>query len=254
MGPALRCGRPARSRAIIVRKIGTDALPSGFSVDDTPPEIRLVASDDREESGRRLKLGIFGGTFNPIHHGHLLVAQDALEAFSLSRVLFIPCASPPHKVADCLVSARHRLAMIRLAIRGNPHFACSDLEIRRGGVSYTMDTVRALRRLHPAAELYLLIGSDSLGEFHQWRQAADLVRHCTLIAAWRPGGAAGRFPRLRLRGAKVLRLTAHSFAVSSSEIRQRVRAGRSIRYLVPDAVAAYLVRHRLYRKENTSNP
>jgi nicotinate-nucleotide adenylyltransferase len=194
-----------------------------------------------------LKLGIFGGTFNPIHAGHLLIAQDALEAFGLSKVLFIPAAIPPHKRVRDLPDGRHRLAMVRLAIRGNPAFACNDLELRRGGLSYTIETVNALRQRHPRAQWFLIVGSDSLREFHQWRNAADLARLCRLIAVRRPGEKGFRFARAALPGLRPLMLQAHPFAVSSTEIRQRIRDGRPVRYLVPDAVRRYIVAHRLYQ-------
>jgi len=196
-----------------------------------------------------LKLGIFGGTFNPIHSGHLLIAQDASEAFGLSRVMFIPSAVPPHKRVKDLADGRHRLAMVRRAIRGNPRFESSDIELRRGNVSYTIDTVNALRRRHPRARMFLLIGSDSLNEFHTWRSAAQLTRRCRVIAVLRPGEKRFRFARRRLPHLRPLTLRAHPFDVSSTEIRARVRAGKSIRYLVPESVRSYIARHKLYSGE-----
>ncbi len=200
-----------------------------------------------------MKLGIFGGTFNPIHLGHLLIAQDALEAFGLSKVLFIPAATPPHKRGEYLAPDRHRLAMVKLATRDNPRFAVSDIELRRGGVSYTVDTMRTLRKLHPRAELFLLIGSDSLNEFHTWRSAAELARLCRVIAVLRPGEKRFRFENRRLPGLRPLTLQAHPFAVSSTEIRERVRKGQSVRYLVPVAVQSYIEKHGLYRKVRKGN-
>lgn len=205
------------------------------------------------ESKRALKLGIFGGTFNPIHSGHLLIAQDALEAFDLDKILFIPSANPPHKEAPDLAAARHRLAMVRLAIRGNPCFDCSDIEIKRGGLSFTIDTVRALQKKQPRAKLYLLIGSDSLNEFHRWKEAGQLARQCRVVAMLRPGQKGFQFNRRRLPGLRPLTLRAHPFAVSSTEIRERVRAGRSIRYLTSEVVANYITRHNLYRDRDSSD-
>lgn len=197
-----------------------------------------------------MKLGIFGGTFNPIHLGHLLIAQDACEAFGLDQVLFIPCDTPPHKVMDYLADSHHRLAMVRLAIRGNPSFACSDVEIRRGGVSYTVDTVRALLRKNRKAQLHLVIGSDSLNDLHQWREAAELVKLCRVIAVLRPGEKTFQFNRSRLRGLRPLTLRAHPFDVSSSEIRRRLREKKTIHYLVPEAVVDYIAKNSLYQKRS----
>ena len=205
------------------------------------------------ESARALKLGIFGGTFNPIHLGHLLIAQDALEEFGLSKVLFIPAATPPHKRAPDLAPDRHRLAMVKLATRENPKFAVSDIELRRGGLSYTIDTVRALRKRHSRAELHLLIGSDSLNEFHHWREARELAGLCRVIAVLRPGEKRFRFAKRRLPGLRPLTLAAHPFAVSSTEIRERVRKVKSVRYLVPDAVGRYIAKHNLYRRHRKGN-
>jgi nicotinate-nucleotide adenylyltransferase len=198
------------------------------------------------ETDRTLKLGIFGGTFNPIHLGHLLIAQDACEAFGLSRLLFIPSATPPHKAAPDLADARHRLAMVKLAVRDNPRFACSGMEIERGGVSYTIQTVRTLLQDHPKAKLYLLIGSDSLREFHQWKESRQLTRLCRIIAVHRPGENRFDFNRARLPGFRPFTLRGHPFDVASSDIRERLRSGKSVRYLVPEAVAKYIAKHRLY--------
>ena len=210
-----------------------------------------MRSHNETESKRALKLGIFGGTFNPIHAGHLLIAQDALEAFDLDKVLFIPSANPPHKEAPDLAAARHRLAMVRLAICGNRRFDCSDIEIKRGGLSYTIDTIGALQKKLPRAKLYLLIGSDSLNEFHKWREANKLAGLCRVVAVLRPGERKFQFNRKRLPGLRPLTLRAHPFAVSSTEIRDRVRTRRSICYLVPEAVAKYIARHSLYRNRDT---
>lgn len=205
-----------------------------------------MRSNDGTEPENALKLGIFGGTFNPIHCGHLLIAQDAAEAFALSKVLFIPSSIPPHKHLDVLPEGRHRLAMVRLAIRGNPRFEASDIEIRRGDRSYTIDTVRTLQKKYTGADFHLVIGSDSLNEFHHWREAGELARRCHLIAVLRPGEKGFAFRRDRVRRARVLELRAHPFDVSSSEIRERLRSGRSVRYLIPDEVARYIVKHKLY--------
>jgi nicotinate-nucleotide adenylyltransferase len=138
-------------------------------------------------AGKRKRIGILGGTFNPIHLGHLLVAQDAMEQVALERVIFIPSATPPHKTADALATERDRSRMIKLAIRGNDRFVVDDIEIRRGGKSYTVDTLVELRRRDPKADFYFIIGADSLRELHQWREAQRVVSLCTFVTVPRPG-------------------------------------------------------------------
>lgn len=191
-----------------------------------------------------MKLGIFGGTFNPIHLGHLLIAEAAAEALELDRVIFIPSATPPHKRPRVLADARHRLRMVKLAIHGNPRFGCSDIEVRRGGPSYSVETLRQLRHAMPRAKFYFLIGADSLRELHKWREAAELARLCEFICVARPGE---RTPPARLRGLRVHKLPGHPADISSSDIRDRLASGASVRYLVPETVQRYIQKTGLYR-------
>ncbi|MBI3088515.1 MAG: nicotinate (nicotinamide) nucleotide adenylyltransferase [Candidatus Omnitrophica bacterium] len=184
------------------------------------------------------RLGILGGTFNPIHLGHLLLAECAREQYALDQVWFMPTAVPPHKSARRLLDARHRLAMVRLAVRGHPAFRASDLELQLGGVSYTIRTIHALRRRVPGARLFYLVGADLLAV--EWHRMDALRRLCTFAAAGRPGHAMRRVAGMR-------RIAMPQVDVSSSMIRGRIRRGQSIRYLVPDAVARYIARHRLYQ-------
>ncbi|MCX7826997.1 MAG: nicotinate-nucleotide adenylyltransferase [Verrucomicrobiae bacterium] len=191
-----------------------------------------------------MKLGVFGGTFNPIHLGHLLLAEAAAEALALDRVLFIPAATPPHKRPRQLANARDRLRMVRLAIRGNDRFRCSDMEIRRDGPSYSVETLRHLRRLMPGARFFFLIGTDSLRELHTWKEASALARLCEFICVLRPGERAGRS---RLRGLRVHHVHGHPTDISSSDIRARLARGASVRYLMPEPVRRYIQKKRLYR-------
>ena len=186
-----------------------------------------------------MRLGIFGGTFNPIHLGHLVLAEAAREVCWLDQVWFMPTATPPHKTIRGLIEGRHRLAMVRLAVRGHPAFHASDLELRRGGTSYTIDTMHAIRRRYPRAKLFVIVGSDMVGI--RWYRMRELQRLCTFVVAQRP--SAPRRP-VMLTGAT--RISMPALEISSSAIRDRVRRGQSVRYLVPEAVRRYLLRHRLY--------
>lgn len=205
------------------------------------------------EGSRQRRLGILGGTFNPIHTGHLILAQNAIEVFDLSQVLFVPCASPPHKDTSALAPAAHRLAMVTEAIEGNLMFEVSDVEIQRGGVSYAIDTVSALLDRYADTELCFIIGSDTLTELHLWRHIHSLLTLCRFVTLARPGYdlAAIRpadlhldppWPERLLENAQGSRL----IDISSSDIRHRVAEGLSIRYLVPEAVEMYIAEHGLY--------
>jgi nicotinate-nucleotide adenylyltransferase len=194
---------------------------------------------------RAERLGVLGGTFDPPHQGHLAFAEWARSELGLDRVLFVPSSAPPHKRAAALSPARHRLAMTRLAVRGNPAFEVSALELRRRGPSYTVDTLRSLAARHPRARLHLLLGADMYATFRTWREPAEIARRATLVVALRPGTARPRRPRRELG---VTWLDNPPLEVSSTALRERARRGRSLRYLVPDAVARYVERHRLYAR------
>ena len=200
------------------------------------------------------RIGLFGGTFDPPHVGHLALAEWARDSLRLDRVLLVPAGLPPHKGRSRLSSVAHRVAMTRLAARDNPAFTVSTLEARRDGPSFTVDTLRALRRREPRARIFLLMGADSLEEFPGWHDPPGILALATLAVAARPGAraaegrAAGARARARLgRAARVVWLRNPGLELSSRAIRARVRAGRTVRYLVPEAVARYIARHRLYR-------
>jgi len=208
----------------------------------------------RSEAMRRI--GLFGGTFDPPHVGHLVLAECARDRLALDEVRFIPAGQPPHKPGRRISGAAQRVAMARLAVRGNRGFSVSTMETRRGGPSFTIETLREVAADVPRARLFLLMGADSLDEFATWREPEAILRLATLAVAKRPG-VAPRAIRHRkavsaratssVRGPRIEWLDNAEIAVSSSIVRTRVREGRSIRYLVTDPVASYIARHRLYR-------
>lgn len=186
------------------------------------------------------RVGVFGGTFDPPHLGHLAIAEWARERLGLDHVTFVPAGAPPHKRRG-VTAAAHRLAMTRLATRGNRAFRVSPLEARRPGPSFTVDTLRELRRRDRAARLWLLLGEDSLDDFASWHAPEEILGLARLAVAGREGARPGRGrPPCTWIGNPAI-------AISSSALRRRARAGRSLRYLVPDPVIAYVARHRLYR-------
>ena len=201
-------------------------------------------------------VGVFGGSFNPIHFGHLLLADEICEALRLDRVLFVPAAVPPHKPAAELASAEHRYRMTALAVREHPRFAVSDIELRREGPSYTVDTLAALR---DEGALRLLIGSDTFLDLLSWREPREIARLAQLIVVPRTGG---EFDPDGPAAQKVLHelglsafgaadgpvlYRAASLPISGSDLRRRARDGRSLVYRMPEAVAAYIREHGLYR-------
>ncbi len=199
-------------------------------------------------------IGLFGGSFDPIHHGHLIVARAVAEQVGLDRILLLPSATPPHKRAEALIAPHHRAEMVRLAIRDEPLFDLSDHDLARTGPTYTVQTVSFFRQqLGPTVRLAWIIGADSLAELHTWYQVADLADACDLLTAARPGWERPDLSVLkaaigpqRLARIEARILSTPRIDISSTDIRARVRAGRSVRYLVPAPVADYMERHHLY--------
>ena len=208
------------------------------------------------------RTALFGGSFNPIHLGHLLMADDMLERLALDRVVFVPAAVPPHKPATLLAPAEHRFEMVRLAVAGHAGFEVSDIELRRRGPSFTVDTVEALVR--PGEELFLLVGSETFLDLLSWRAPRRIAELARLVVVPRTGSAfdpesAAAQKVLREIGAEhfvgpddpvtpatVVVVHASSLPISSSDLRARARQGRSLAYRVPETVSVYIRRHRLY--------
>ncbi|MCK4385355.1 MAG: nicotinate-nucleotide adenylyltransferase [candidate division Zixibacteria bacterium] len=190
------------------------------------------------------KIGILGGTFDPIHIGHLILAEQARERFQLEEVIFIPSASPPHKTEQELSLAIHRFEMTKLALEGNSFFSVSDIELKREGLSYTVETLRKLKELHTDSEIYFLTGSDVLDEITTWKDPEEIYRLARIVIAVRPGF--DKFDPEDHFAKKSIIVQITGVDISSTQIRERVRKGESIKYLVPSKVEEYIRKKNLY--------
>lgn len=197
------------------------------------------------------KIGILGGTFDPIHTGHLRLAQEVYEAMELDQLIFIPAYVAPHKVGLSYAEPEQRYAMTKLALADKPHFLVSDLELQRTGVSYTFHTIQQLKQQYPEDELYFIIGADTVPQLYTWHRIQELLQEVIFVAAARPGytdvleqaeAQLGSVVRDRVK-----LLNTSEYAVSSTEIRQRVAANAGLEDLVPEQVAQYIYEHGLYQ-------
>lgn len=220
-----------------------------------------------------MKIGILGGTFDPVHNGHLIVAEEAIDVIGLDQVIYVPARIPPHKIGFQITSESHRLSMLELALKSNQRFVHSDLEFHREGPSYTVETILEIGRRYPDSELYFIMGHDSFNELETWYKFEQLFDICRLIVVTRPGSPSvdpenfGHTIKLLLQrhtlvlndpldipenvtdgGWKVCLLNIAGLRVSASSIRSRVRQGRTIRYLVPHDVRKYIANSNLYRQ------
>jgi nicotinate-nucleotide adenylyltransferase len=192
---------------------------------------------------RKLKIGIFGGSFDPPHIGHLLIAEVTRITLGLQKVYLVPAYRPPHKAGNHPSTAQDRLTMARLSVRGNRHLKVSDIELKRRGVSYTVDTVKAFRRQFPDADLFLILGEDSLKQFHLWRSPAGILKEVTLAVYRRPGS---RARAMAIAPSKVTWIEGPLMNLSSSDIRAMIGKKRDIKYLVREHVRRFIVRRHLY--------
>jgi len=190
------------------------------------------------------KIGFLGGTFDPIHSGHLILAQQLLEQFQLDRVIFIPAATPPHKDDRSVSLTQHRFEMTRTAIEDNPLFEISDIELKREGKSYTIDTIKKLKELYPGSDLFLLGGSDILTEFETWKDPEKIFQEVKVVIGIRPGydkiDSDNEFFK------KSIIAEIDGLQVSSTQIRRKVREGKTIKYLVPLKIEEYIIAKGLY--------
>jgi nicotinate-nucleotide adenylyltransferase len=219
-----------------------------------PGRNEAIGSSGSDQMSENIRIGVFGGSFDPVHMGHLAIAQEAREVFALSKVMFVPAAQPPHKGPEVCAGAADRLEMVRLAIEGNPAFVVSDIEMHRQGPSYTIDTLEEIQRINPRAQLYFIAGADSLAELHTWYRATELVEKFNFIILGRPGVEAVTIESLTSAFGDVLAakleagfLRREIFRISATEIRKRINENRSITYLVPKAAEAYILDKGLYR-------
>ncbi len=205
--------------------------------------------------GALRKLGIMGGTFDPIHYGHLVTAEAVRSEFNLDQVLFVPSGLPPHKEVSSVTPATDRYLMTVLATLTNPYFEVSRVDIDRPGVTYTVDTLTDLRREYgPQVEFYFITGADALSEIFSWKNAEELVRGCIFVGATRPGFTQDHWTaeveEFYHRNAASFRfIEVPALAISSTDLRRRVREGRSLRYLTPEEVVFYIKKNGLYRRD-----
>jgi len=188
-----------------------------------------------------MKIGIFGGTFNPIHIGHLILAEEAREKLMLDRVIFVPTYLPPHKGNSDIAPANARLAMVKLALKDNKYFFVSDIEIKRNGCSYTIDTLKEFKKAYPKDELYFVIGSDLLKYLDDWKDLSDVIKLVKFIVATRPGYPLESLPSY------ISTLAIRAVDVSGFEIRKAIKEDKSFRYLVTEAVFNYINKNKLYK-------
>lgn len=201
------------------------------------------------------KYGVMGGTFDPIHYGHLVTAEAARHEFGLDRVVFLPSGTPPHKPPEAVTDAEHRYMMTVLATLSNPYFDVSRVDIDREGISYTVDSLRILREQYGGdSELYFITGADAILEIVSWKEPDKLLELAHFIGATRPGFCLEQVPKstqewLSRHPDRVHLIKVPALAISSTDIRERVRTGNSIRYLVPEPVEHYIRRHNLYAQK-----
>ena len=206
---------------------------------------------------KHIKVGIMGGTFNPIHFGHLVTAEEALKQFCLDKVIFIPTGNPPHKTSGILAGPEDRYLMTVIATASNPDFFVSRIEIDRKKTSYTIDTLKELKNIfRDSADLYFITGADAILEILSWKEPREIMQYCSFIAATRPGYDIKKIEELKSKldsfrinsdGAQIYLMEIPALAISSTDIRNRIKSKRSIKYLLPESVSNYLLKHGLYK-------
>lgn len=206
-----------------------------------------------KDAGNIGRLGIMGGTFDPVHYGHLVTAEGARYELGLEKVIFVPAGLPPHKPGQKICEPRHRYAMVGAAVSSNPFFKVSGLELERPGPSYTIDTVSRVKELYPVKDIFFITGADAVLDILTWKDFELLLRSCRIVAATRPGYRMEEIWE-KLEGIpeglkkNIIPVEAPALAISSTDIRNRVFEGRPIKYLLPESVEDYIFKHNLYKK------
>lgn len=192
------------------------------------------------------KIGLFGGTFDPIHTGHLIVAEIIRDDLNLDRIIFVPTRKHPFKKSSFISDESHRSKMIAIAIRNNRHLGVSDIELKTDRIAYTVDTVKEFREDYPegSGDIYFLMGMDNLNQFHLWKDPDLLVEMCRIVVFTRPGFEPAREAKKYLPHIRIIQIPL--LEISSTQIRKRVKSGQTIRYLVPRDVESYILRNKLY--------
>jgi nicotinate-nucleotide adenylyltransferase len=198
-------------------------------------------------TARRLRIGVMGGTFDPIHHGHLVAASEAADAFSLDEVIFVPTGNPGNKTA--ISSPEHRYLMTVIATAANPRFTVSRVDIDRPGITYTIDTLTELSRARPEADLHFISGADAIAQILAWKEVDSIWSLAHFVAVTRPGH---QLQLPQVKEARITQLEVPALSISSTDIRNRAAAGKPIWYLVPDGVVQYIAKHKLYRIHSDS--
>ncbi|WP_268788487.1 MULTISPECIES: nicotinate-nucleotide adenylyltransferase [unclassified Nocardioides] len=198
------------------------------------------------DPGRRIRLGVMGGTFDPIHHGHLVAASEVQGWFGLDEVVFVPTGQPWQKVDRAVSPAEHRYLMTVIATAANPRFTVSRVDIDRIGPTYTIDTLRDLRKQRPEADLYFITGSDALTDIFSWRDAEELFELAHFVGCTRPGAEMDPATLAKIPHERVTMVEIPALAISSTDCRERQRKGQPVWYLVPDGVVQYITKHGIY--------
>ena len=200
-------------------------------------------------ANKKKRIGILGGTFNPVHLGHLMIAEMASEAFGLNRVIFVPAKEPPHKETD-VIDAKYRLEMVRAAVLDNPNFVVADVEMQREGKSYTIDTLRYFHDVYgPTTEFFFIAGTDTIQNLPTWKYIEELLDMCEFIGAIRPGATDDIGESIEWfgqRGSRIHILEVPEMKLSATDLRHRLRHGLSTRYMLPRSVYQYIKEHKIY--------
>ncbi|GFZ94044.1 nicotinate-nucleotide adenylyltransferase [Nesterenkonia alkaliphila] len=209
----------------------------------TPPFSTLASAG---ADGRRRRIGIMGGTFDPIHHGHLVAASEVAAEFSLDEVVFVPTGQPWQKEGREVSPAEHRYLLTVIATASNPRFSVSRVDIDRGGITYTIDTLRDFRAMYPQADLFFITGADAMAQIMSWKNVEELWELAHFVSVTRPGYRSEDFGLTE----NISLMEIPAMAISSTDLRARGKAGKPVWYLVPDGVVQYITKHQLYQADS----